>query len=163
MSTVAPAWPDTRGNEKAAPGLDTQKIRRDFPILSRKVHGKPLVYLDNAATTQKPLAVIEAERDIYERYYANIHRGVHLLSVESTEAYEKVREKVRDFLHAAEAARSFSSAARPKRSTSWPRRWDASGSDQGMRSWSPLWSTIPTSFPGRCCVRRRAPDCASFR
>jgi cysteine desulfurase / selenocysteine lyase len=102
MSTVAPAWPKTPG-KKAAPGLDTQTIRRDFPILSRRVHGKPLVYLDNAATTQKPLAVIEAERDIYERYYANIHRGVHLLSVESTEAYEKVREKVRDFIHAAEA------------------------------------------------------------
>ena len=103
MSTVAPAWPKTHGSNKAAPGLDTEAIRRDFPILSRKVHGKPLVYLDNAATTQKPLAVIEAERDIYERYYANIHRGVHLLSVESTEAYEKVREKVRDFIHAAEA------------------------------------------------------------
>jgi len=86
----------------AAPTFDVQRIRRDFPILSQKVHGKPLVYLDNAATTQKPISVIEAERDLYERYYANIHRGVHWLSVESTEAYEKVRETVRDFLHAAE-------------------------------------------------------------
>ncbi len=82
--------------------LDVERIRRDFPILSQKVHGKPLVYLDNAATTQKPRAVIDAERDLYERYYANIHRGVHWLSVASTEAYEKAREKVRDLLHAAD-------------------------------------------------------------
>jgi cysteine desulfurase/selenocysteine lyase len=85
-----------------APPFDVERLRRDFPILSRKVHGKPLVYLDNAATTQKPVSVIEAERDVYERYYANIHRGVHLLSVESTDAYEKVREKVRALLNAAE-------------------------------------------------------------
>jgi len=67
------------------------------------VHGKPLVYLDNAATTQKPLPVLQAERDVYERSYANIHRGVHLLSVEATEAYEKAREKARAFVGAAEA------------------------------------------------------------
>jgi len=85
-----------------APPFDVERLRRDFPILSRKVHGKPLVYLDNAATTQKPVSVIETERDIYERYYANIHRGVHLLSVESTDAYEKAREKVRALVNAAE-------------------------------------------------------------
>ncbi len=85
-----------------AAAYDVEAIRRDFPILGRSVHGKPLVYLDNAATTQKPRAVIDAERDVYERYYANIHRGVHLLSVESTEAYEAARETVRDLIHAAE-------------------------------------------------------------
>jgi cysteine desulfurase/selenocysteine lyase len=74
---------------------DLAGIRREFPILSRTVHGKPLVYLDNAATTQKPISVLEAERALYETSYANIHRGVHRLSVESTEAYEAVREKVR--------------------------------------------------------------------
>jgi cysteine desulfurase / selenocysteine lyase len=83
--------------------FDVAAVRKDFPILTRRVHGKPLVYLDNAATTQKPLAVIDAERDVYERSYANIHRGVHLLSVEATEAYEKAREKARDFLHAGES------------------------------------------------------------
>ena len=82
--------------------LDT-KIRADFPILARKEHGHRLVYLDNAATTQKPLPVLQAERDVYERSYANIHRGVHLLSVEATEAYEKAREKARAFVGAAEA------------------------------------------------------------
>jgi cysteine desulfurase/selenocysteine lyase len=83
--------------------FDVEAIRKDFPILTRRIHGKPLVYLDNAATTQKPLAVLDAERDVYERSYANIHRGVHLLSVEATEAFEKAREKMRDFLHAAES------------------------------------------------------------
>jgi cysteine desulfurase/selenocysteine lyase len=83
--------------------FDVEAIRKDFPILTRRIHGKPLVYLDNAATTQKPLAVLDAERDVYERSYANIHRGVHLLSVEATDAFEKAREKMRDFLHAAES------------------------------------------------------------
>jgi cysteine desulfurase/selenocysteine lyase len=75
-------------------------VRGDFPILSRRVYGKPLVYFDNAATTQKPRAVMDAVRALYEKSYANIHRGVHSLSVESSEAYEKAREKMRDFLHA---------------------------------------------------------------
>jgi cysteine desulfurase / selenocysteine lyase len=100
MSTVRAVRPTP--STTTAPSFDVPRIRRDFPILSQKVHGVPLVYLDNAATTQKPISVIEAERDLYERYYANIHRGVHWLSVESTEAYEKVRETVRDLLHAAE-------------------------------------------------------------
>ena len=82
---------------------DVEAVRADFPILTRRVHGKPLVYFDNAATTQKPSVVIDAERDVYERSYANIHRGVHLLSVEATDAYERAREKVRAFLGAATA------------------------------------------------------------
>jgi cysteine desulfurase/selenocysteine lyase len=77
-------------------------IRRDFPILSQWVHGKPLVYLDNAATTQKPICVIEAERRLYEEYYANVHRGVHLLSVIATDRLEAVREQVRGLIGAAE-------------------------------------------------------------
>src|SRR5262249_4550027 len=84
------------------PAFDIARVRADFPILSQKVHGRPLVYLDNAATTQKPRSVIEAEKNLYERYYANIHRGVHWLSVESTEAYERAREKVRELLNARE-------------------------------------------------------------
>ena len=100
-SSAVPVLQAEKGESPTA--FDVERIRQDFPILSQKVHGRPLVYLDNAATTQKPLAVIEAERDLYERFYANIHRGVHWLSVESTEAYEKAREKVRDLLHAAES------------------------------------------------------------
>ncbi len=75
--------------------------RAQFPILSRQVHGKPLVYLDNAATTQKPQAVLQAERYYYEQLNANIHRGVHALSQEATDAFELARDKIQHFLHAA--------------------------------------------------------------
>ena len=68
--------------------------RKDFPILSRKVHGKRLVYLDNAATTQKPKQVIEAITDYYENYNSNVHRAVHKLSEEATDAYDEAHEKV---------------------------------------------------------------------
>ena len=79
---------------------DIEKVREDFPILSRKVHGKPLVYLDNAATTQKPLCVLDAMRDEYLNENANVHRGVHYLSVQATELHEQARETVRRFLNA---------------------------------------------------------------
>jgi cysteine desulfurase / selenocysteine lyase len=82
---------------------DVAAIRRDFPILATTVYGKPLVYLDNAASAQKPSAVIEAEREVYERCYANIHRGVHYLSVHATDAYDAAREKTRQFVNAREA------------------------------------------------------------
>lgn len=78
-------------------------VRRDFPILAREVNGHPLVYADNAATTQKPAAVIERLRHYYERENANIHRGVHSLSEEATEAYEGARETVRAFMNARHA------------------------------------------------------------
>ena len=77
-------------------------IRAQFPILSREVNGKPLVYLDNAASTQKPQSVIDAISHYYERYNANVHRGVHALSVEATEAMEGARKKVQGFLNAKE-------------------------------------------------------------
>ena len=99
MSTVLPIREPAGGGR---PPLDVEALRRDFPILARKIHGHPLVYLDNAATTQKPESVIEAVADMYRRSYANIHRGVHTLSVEATDAYEQAREKVRAFVNAAE-------------------------------------------------------------
>ncbi len=79
---------------------DVAAVRRDFPILAHQAHGKPLVYLDNAATTQKPQAVIDAVSDYYTQHNANVHRGVHLLSMEATEAYETARRKVQQFLGA---------------------------------------------------------------
>jgi len=82
---------------------DVAAVRRDFPILGTKIYGKPLVYLDNAASAQKPSAVIEAERTVYETCYANIHRGVHWLSVHATDAYDAAREKARAFVNAAAA------------------------------------------------------------
>jgi cysteine desulfurase/selenocysteine lyase len=78
-----------------------EKIRADFPILAQKIRGKDLVYLDNAASCQKPNAVIDAISDLYRHDYANIHRGVHTLSVRSTDKFENARGKVRDFINAA--------------------------------------------------------------
>jgi cysteine desulfurase/selenocysteine lyase len=80
--------------------LDVQAVRKDFPILHHPVHGKPLVYLDNAATTQKPQAVIDRIAHFYAHENANVHRGVHLLSERATDAYEQARETVRRFLRA---------------------------------------------------------------
>jgi cysteine desulfurase / selenocysteine lyase len=80
--------------------FDVDRIRRDFPILSREVYGKPLVYLDNAASAQKPKAVVERMRQAMEEDYANVHRGLHYLSNTSTQAFEDARESVRRFLNA---------------------------------------------------------------
>jgi len=101
MSTVAKV---PRTTAKAVlTEFDVEKIRRDFPILQQSVHGKPLVYLDNAATTQKPLAVIEAIEHYYRHDNSNIHRGVHALSERATEHYEKTRTAVQRFLNAADS------------------------------------------------------------
>ncbi len=81
--------------------LDVESVRRDFPILQQTVHGKPLVYLDSANTAQKPRAMIEAERQVYESYYANVHRGVYQLSARAEQAFEAARAKVQRFIGAA--------------------------------------------------------------
>ena len=83
--------------------LNINEIRKQFPVLDQQVYGKPLVYLDNAATTQKPLCVIERERDYYLHENCNIHRGVHYLSQKATEAYEHARQTVADFINAKES------------------------------------------------------------
>jgi cysteine desulfurase/selenocysteine lyase len=84
----------------ARPALDAQKLRADFPIFEQKIHGKPLAYLDSAASSQKPRQVLDALRDFYETSYANVHRGVYVLSERATEAYEGAREKARSFVNA---------------------------------------------------------------
>lgn len=93
MSSVQPL----RGGDT---GIDVARVREDFPVLYRTVHGKALVYLDNGASAQKPRAVIDAVSRCYGEYYANIHRGVHALSQLSTDAYEHARERVRELLNA---------------------------------------------------------------
>jgi cysteine desulfurase/selenocysteine lyase len=99
MSTAA----ETRRADGVGPILDVAALRRDFPILTQTVHGHPLVYLDNAASAQKPRAVIEAEGRAYAEFYSNIHRGVHSLSMKATDAYEAARGKAQKFLGAASA------------------------------------------------------------
>jgi cysteine desulfurase/selenocysteine lyase len=84
----------------ATTAYDVERVRRDFPILSRTVHGKPLTYLDSAASSQRPLAVIRAVDDYESRSHANVHRGVHALSQEATAAFEGARERVRRFINA---------------------------------------------------------------
>ena len=79
---------------------ELSKVRADFPILSRTVYGKPLVYLDNAATTQKPLCVLDAMRDEYLNVNSNVHRGIHWMSQQATELHEQARETVRQFINA---------------------------------------------------------------
>jgi cysteine desulfurase/selenocysteine lyase len=86
--------------QKESHGLDIQALRMDFPILSQQVHGKPLVYLDNGATSQKPIQVIETIDHYYGDYNSNVHRGVHTLSEKATLAYEGSREKLRAFINA---------------------------------------------------------------
>ena len=84
---------------------DVSLIRKDFPILDREIRpGMPLVYLDNAATSQKPQQVLDAMRDYYERHNANVHRGIHTLAEEATALYEGARDKVAAFINAADRA-----------------------------------------------------------
>ncbi len=93
---------NSRATAPARAPIDVERVREDFPILQEVVHGKPLVYLDNAATSQKPLAVLEAMEHFYRHECSNVHRGVHLLSERATRAYEGARMKVREFIGAAE-------------------------------------------------------------
>lgn len=81
--------------------FDVTAIRQDFPVLSEMPYGKPLVYFDNAATSQKPQVVIDALVNYYSHYNANVHRGVHFLSQKASDAFDAVREKVRSFINAA--------------------------------------------------------------
>ena len=86
--------------EQLVPGYDVERVRKMFPILAQQIYGKPLIYLDSAATSQKPLAVIEAMSRFFLQENANVHRGVHYLSVRATEEYEKARAKIQGFLNA---------------------------------------------------------------
>src|SRR5215471_16934018 len=99
-ATNAIPWPQPARSVE----FDVYKLRRDFPILGRKVHGKPLVYLDNAATAQKPQAVIDVLVAYYTTENANIHRGVHALSEQATESYERARVVAQHMLNAADSA-----------------------------------------------------------
>jgi len=92
----------TQDRRRSASSLDIPRIRRDFPILATQVHGKPLVYLDNAATTQKPVQVLDAVRAYYETSNANVHRAIYALGERATQAYEGTRRQVADFIGAAD-------------------------------------------------------------
>ncbi|MGA2990800.1 MAG: cysteine desulfurase [Candidatus Korobacteraceae bacterium] len=108
MNTLPKRWPNPSRLREVprmpAGGFDVERLRADFPILQRKIRGKKLVYLDNAATSQKPAVVIDALRRYYEEENSNIHRGVHFLSEQATSEYEAARTAIQHFLHAADAS-----------------------------------------------------------
>ena len=136
---------------------DVARIREDFPILAMQVYGKPLVYLDNAASAQKPQAVLDRIQQAYTSEYANVHRGLHYLANAATEAYEGAREKVRGFLNAGAAGGDHLHPQRHRGDQ--PRRLlrsAASASSRATRSCSRSWSTIPTSCRGISCASARA-------
>ena len=129
--------------------FDVNAIRADFPILQETVNGKPLIWFDNAATTQKPQVVIDRLSHFYAHENSNIHRAAHELAARATDAYEEARDTVAA-LHRRRRRpnRSSSCAAPPKPSTWWPMPGAANTWSPATRSSSPTWSTTPISFPG---------------
>ena len=116
-STLVSIEPDVpRELNLSSYSFDAQALKRDFPILRERVNGRPLVWLDNAATTQKPQSVIDRLKYFYEHENSNVHRAAHELAARATDAYESAREKVRRFLNASRLAKSSSFVARPKAS-----------------------------------------------
>jgi len=146
----------------AATPYDVAAIRADFPILQRRVHGRPLIYLDNAATTQKPQAVIDAEADYYATTNANIHRGVHALSQQATDAYEAARAKVARFINAASTNEIVFVRGTTEAINLVAQCFARPQFAPATRSSSARWSTTRTSCRGswpavrRCGAARRA-------
>ena len=131
--------------------LDLEKIRADFPILARPVHGKRLVYLDSAASSQKPRQVIDTLVDVYETSYANVHRGVYHLGAVATERYEHARDIIAGFVNAPTRREVIFVRKTPPRASTWsPTATAASSSARATPSSPPRWSTTPTSCPGSC-------------
>lgn len=127
-----------------------EKVRADFPVLTREVNGLPLAYLDSAASAQKPNQVVDAEAEFYRHGYAAVHRGIHTLSAEATQRMENVRTQVAAFLN----ARSPEELVFVRGTTEGINPWLTAGAmrrcTRGITSSSPRWSTMPTSCHGRC-------------
>ena len=134
---------------------DIQKIREDFPILQREVYGKPLIYLDNGATTQKPRCVVDAITEEYYSVNANVHRGVHFLSQQATELHEASRETVRKFLNAKSSNEIIFTRGTTESInllvTSFGEEFMSEG-DEVIVS----WNITAISYPGRCLPPAKA-------
>jgi len=130
-------------------------LRSDFPVLHQQVHGKPLVYLDNAATSHKPRTVIEAIARYYERDNSNVHRGLHALSMRATDAYEAARARVARFINAAEPSEVIFTRGTTE-SINVIARGLTGRLRPGMSFWPPRWSIIPTWCHGSSSRVRRA-------
>lgn len=135
---------------------DVEAIRRDFPILATRVHGKPLVYLDNGASAQKPQVVIDAVNRVYSAEYANVHRGLHYLSNLATDHYEAVRGTIQRFLNAGHEDEIIFTTGSTLGINLVSYAWAAPDSSPGTRSCSPSWSIMPISCRGTSCASVRA-------
>ena len=134
--------------------LDAYKIRQDFAILDQVVNDEPLVYLDNAATTQKPQVVLDTLMAYYREENANVHRGVHTLAERATAAYEASREKIRQFI-SAKSTKEILFTRGTTTGLNWVGRFAEQVLSQEMRWLFQLWNTTLISSLGRKLVRRR--------
>jgi cysteine desulfurase/selenocysteine lyase len=132
--------------------FDLSRIRADFPILSRQVNNKPLVYLDNGASAQKPQVVIDAVTQAYSSEYANVHRGLHYLSNLATDKYEAVRGKLARFLNAASEEHIVLNSGTTEGINLVALAGPCRASRPEMRSCCPLWSITPILSHGIFCV-----------
>ncbi len=137
--------------------MDVQRLRQDFPMLKKTMHGKPLVYLDSAATAQKPSSVIDAITSFYCDHYGTVHRAVYQLAVRSTEDYQKTRQKVRAFLHAAKDEEIIFTREQPNQSIWWRILLARHLSSLEMRFSSAPWSITPILFLGKFYAKIEEP------
>ena len=143
-------------NEHVAAPLNVAKIRQDFPILELKPYGKTLVYLDNAASAQKPRQVVDRMVQATYNEYANVHRGLHYLANAATEAYEAARESVRAFLNAGSMDEMISTKSATEAINLVASSFGQRFSTRATRSSSRSWNTTPISCPGIFCVSAKA-------
>jgi cysteine desulfurase/selenocysteine lyase len=143
--------------------MDITKIRADFPILSREVYGKPLIYFDNGATTQKPRCVVDAIVDEYYSVNANVHRGVHFLSQQATELHEGSRETVRRFINARTSAEVIFTRGTTEAINLQAFSFGEEFMKEAMRSLFRPWNTTATLFPGNYWLRVKASVLRLFR
>ncbi len=139
--------------------FSVEQVRADFPVLNREVNGQPLVYLDSAASAQKPEAVIGAEAEFYRHGYAAVHRGIHTLSAEATARMEPCVSRRPPSLTPGRRRKWCSSAAPPRVSTWWPTAGETPTSAPGITSSSAKWSTTPILCRGRCSAPASGLSC----
>ncbi len=136
--------------------MNIHEIRKQFPILDQKVNGKQLVYFDSAATSQKPIQVIETLERYYKEYNSNVHRGVHTLGTKATDAYEGAREKVRKFINAKSMEEIIFTRGTTTALNTVAASYGLENVKKAMKSLFLTWNTIVTSFRGNKLRRKLA-------
>ncbi len=139
--------------------FSVEQVRADFPVLNREVNGQPLVYLDSAASAQKPEAVIGAEAEFYRHGYAAVHRGIHTLSAEATARMEAVRQQAATFLNAGSAEEVVFVRGTTEGINLVANSWGNATSAPGITSSSAKWSTTPILCRGRCSAPASGLSC----